>query len=183
MAAIKRVTAQLSRRQAPNFADVYREYFAYVWRVLSRWGVRAPEIEDAVQEVFLVVHRRLADFDPSRPIRPWLSGIAHRVALAESRRTQRRNEDLGEVPEEATDLNPEQAVLVREQFRRVRTALDRLHMEQRVVLVLADMEGMSGPEVAEALGVTLNTVYSRLRRGRQRIRTELRRLGRAEGAL
>ena len=76
----------------PVLADVYRAHFGYVWHALRRLGVRTADLEDAAQEVFLVVHRKLAEFDATRPLRPWLFGILHRVASDNRRRAYNKRE-------------------------------------------------------------------------------------------
>jgi RNA polymerase sigma-70 factor, ECF subfamily len=77
---------------APTFEEVYDEYFAFVWRCLRRLGVSPAAIDDAVQEVFIVVHRRLGEFEQRSSLKTWLFGIAFRVAGAHRRAAQRRGE-------------------------------------------------------------------------------------------
>jgi RNA polymerase sigma-70 factor (ECF subfamily) len=166
-------------------AEVYAAHFDYVWRILARLGVRSAELEDAVQEVFIVVHRRLGSFDTRRPIRPWLGGIAHRVALAERRRARHRREQLCDAPaqaEPAPASSPEASLIARQKRERVHAALQSLDLDRRTVFVMYEMEGISGAEIAEALGIPLNTVYSRLRIARERFRQTAERLRRKEGA-
>lgn len=170
--------------RAPAFAAIYAAHFSYVWRTLGRLGVREAELEDAAQEVFVVVHRRLDSYDPARPIKPWLCGIAHRVATAERRRARHRRETLCEAParDAISGSTPEKRVALRQRFDRVRAALRALDPDQRVVFVMAEMEEIACPDIADALGIPLNTVYSRLRRGRKRFKAELEALRRRGGA-
>ena len=169
----------------PDFRAVYEQWFGYVWRTLQRLGVRESDLPDAAQEVFVVVHRRLPDFDPTRPIGPWLGGIAFRVAVAERRRARHRRERLTEgavlAQRPSTGPCPEQAALAAARRRRVLAALDTLDADRRAVFVLHELEGHSCPEIAEALSVPLNTVYSRLRVARQRFKQAAVRLRRREG--
>ncbi len=158
------VAAATATRRA--FAEVYREHFAFVWRILRRLGVPAESLEDAVQEVFLVLHRRLDGLAPEVSLRSWLFGTARRVA-ADARRGQHRRERrlhaLAVVAEGGgRDLPIEQA----EAADFVQRFLERLDPDRRMVFVLADLEGMTAPEIAEALSIKLNTVYSRLRTAR-----------------
>lgn len=171
------------RATAPGFAAVYSAHFSYVWRTLARLGVRDAELEDAAQEVFVVVHRRLESFDPTRPIKPWLCGIAHRVATAERRRARHRREELCEQPARRAIARgtPEKRIALQQRFARVRAALEALDPDQRVVFVMAEMEEIACPDIADALGVPLNTVYSRLRRGRERFAAALSALRQQEG--
>lgn len=168
---------------APGFAALYAAQFNYVWRTLARLGVRDAELEDAAQEVFVVVHRRLDSYDPQRPIKPWLCGIAHRVATAERRRARHRREQLCARPAQRAIARgtPEKRIALQQRFARVRAALQALDPDQRVVFVMAEMEEITCPEIAEALAIPLNTVYSRLRRGRKRFKAELQALRRQGG--
>lgn len=169
-------------RRTPTFKSVYAAHFKYVWRTLSRLGVREAELEDAAQEVFVVVHRKLGEYDPARPIKPWLCGIAHRVATAERRRARHRRERLCESPAAGAVAkgSPEGTLALRQRFMRVRAALQALDADQRVVFVMHEMEEIGCPEIAAVLEIPVNTVYSRLRRGRGRFKAELHRL-RCEG--
>ena len=73
-------------RTADTFYAVYERELSYVWKTLGRLGVEAVELADAVHDVFVIVHRRWADIDFARPIRPWLFGIARRVAAGHRRK-------------------------------------------------------------------------------------------------
>jgi RNA polymerase sigma-70 factor, ECF subfamily len=164
--------AQVAR---PSFADVYGGGFDYVWHALRRLGIPDADLEDGVQDVFVVVHRRLADYEPERPLRPWLFGIAYRIASQRRRRGDPAalgQDQLLGLP----DASPSpEALLDGEQARRrVHRALDALPLEQKAVMILHDLEGHSAPDVAEALGVPLNTVYSRLRLGREKFVATIR---------
>jgi RNA polymerase sigma-70 factor, ECF subfamily len=161
---------------------VYEQQFDYVWQSLRRLGVGAADVEDAVHDVFLVVQRRLGDYDPSRPMRPWLFGIAYRIV------SERRRRGRGvEVPADDHEVqavadgrpSPEARFATEQARRRVHRALGELPIEQRAVLVMHDLEGHSASEVAEAIGVPLNTVYSRLRLARAKFVAAVRASGEA----
>jgi RNA polymerase sigma-70 factor (ECF subfamily) len=160
----------------PSFRAIYEEEFSYLWHTLRRLGTRAWDLEDTVHDVFVVVHRRLRDYDPARPLRPWLFGIAYRVASERRRRGPAElpapDEELVGVPDEAPSA---EAMLAAGQARRrVHGALQGLPLEQRAVMVMHDLDGCTAPEVAEALEVPLNTVYSRLRLARDKFVAALR---------
>ncbi len=156
----------------PTFEAVYRDNYAHVWRGLRRLGVPDRDIEDAAHEVFVVVHRRLGDYDPARLIRPWLTGICYRVALAERRRARNQRERLGA----PADLDrrvcgrdgPEQDAHRRDRRRLVIDALQTLDADRRLVFVMHELDGVACPEIARAIEIPLNTVYSRLRVARAR---------------
>jgi len=163
----------------PDFEDVYRDEFTYVYRVLRYLGVRHPDIEDLAHDVFVVVHRRLPDFDPARPIRPWLSGITYHVVVRHRQRFSNRNEvPTAELPEPPSlQLDAAEQVAAAQAWAIVCEAAQVLPLEQRVVLVMHDIEGHAAPEIAAAVDAPLNTVYSRLRLARARFAQELRRRG------
>ncbi len=166
--------------QAPlDVEQVYREHVAYVFRVVQRFGVGTDEVEDATQEVFVIVHRRLPEFDPQRgSLRTWLFAIARGVAANRRRSTLRRLRVLPPATKGATDArpNPEQQTRQRQVLAQVGRFIEMLPAEQRDVFALSEIEGLRGPEVSEALGVKLNTVYTRLRLARQAFKQLARRL-------
>ena len=147
---------------------VYREHFDFVWRSLLRLGMTRATAEDAAQDVFLVVRRRLSDFDPRRAMRPWLFGIARRVASEHRRSRGRAERRLELLPPPPVEPGPEDQVSAVEAGELVRRFLAELDEETRMIFVLSDLEGMSGTDISEALGMNRNTVYSRLRKTRQR---------------
>jgi RNA polymerase sigma-70 factor (ECF subfamily) len=159
-----------------DFAALYESEFAYIWRNLRRLGVSDAQLDDATQDVFLVVYRRLPDFESRSKLRTWIFGIALRVAstyrrTAARRRTEPLDDRMIESAMSADDLT-EKA----EAGRLLRRLLDELDDDRRAVFVLAELEQMTAPEVAAALGVNLNTVYSRLRSARHDVNAALERL-------
>lgn len=146
---------------------LYTEHLAVVWRVLRRLGVQAASLDDAVQDVFVVVHRRLGELDFTTNPRALLAGIALGVAR-NYRRTQRRRGEPEALSERTADLraDPSHDASRSEAARHAQAILDSLDEDKRVALVLADLEGLSGPQIAEVLKVNLNTVYTRLRAAR-----------------
>ncbi len=149
---------------------VYREYVGYVFRVLQRFGVGRDEVEDATQEVFIIVHRRLPDFDPSRgSMKTWLFAMARGVAANRRRGRERRLRVVQAGDEKGRDArpSPEQCMRQRQTLERVGNFLATLPPHQREVFEPIDIEGMRGPEVSAALGVNINTIYTRLRLARQ----------------
>lgn len=151
----------------PSFESIYEAYFGFAWRNLRRLGVPAAQLDDAVQDTFVVVHRRLADFEGRSAIGTWVASICWRVASDYRRAASRRGElcPLGD-DLAASGPDPQQAAAEAEALRRVDRLLQQLDDDKRTVFVLIEMEGMSAPEVAEALELKLNTVYSRLRAAR-----------------
>lgn len=166
--------ATLERRLS-DLEAIYREHHGFVWRSLYHYGLRDEALQDAVQDVFLVVHRRLGDFDGTKAIRNWLYGIARRVAADHRKKNERRRTRLKLVPD------PEQGADHRREFDQMAAAqqVDRLLQvldeEKREVFVLSEVEGMTAPEIADTLELNVNTVYARLRAARKRFERELER--------
>jgi len=154
---------------ALTLAKVYREHCDFVWRVAGRLGVSNEARDDVVHNVFLVVHRRLRDFDAARPLRPWLVGITRRVAADHRRGRIRTRERLRLVADPEPPPSPEEHAARSQAAALVRDFLDRIDPDQAMVFMLADVEGMTAPAIAEALGVKLPTVYSRLRLAREKL--------------
>jgi RNA polymerase sigma-70 factor (ECF subfamily) len=157
------------------FDDVYDAHAAFVWRILRGMGVSDVVVEDAVQDVFMVVHRRLAEFDGVGSLKTWLFQIAYRTACA-YRRKQRRAGDHEPFDDrvEALTRTPAEEVERRETLSLVAHLLDGLDDEKRAVILLADIEEMTAPEIAVVTGTPLNTVYTRLRRARSELSQALR---------
>lgn len=150
---------------------VYREHFKPVWRLLRRLGVAASQLDDAAQDVFLIVHRKLASFDSRAPLRSWVFAIAVRVASDYRRRAARgRTEPLddaiaGALADQAE--GPARRRELQESVEQLHEILAELDDKRRTVFVLSELEQLSAPEIASVLGVNCNTVYSRLRSARK----------------
>jgi RNA polymerase sigma-70 factor (ECF subfamily) len=165
--------AQSSAR-APTFADVYRDHLDFVWRSAQALGTRPDALEDVVQEIFVVVHRRLPEFEGRSTVRTWLSRIVLNVVRHHRRSLSRKSPhelspaepgDPDALP--ARERDPFEEAALSERARLVQRLLEMLGDEKREVIVLADIEGLAVPEIAEALGLKLNTTYSRLRLARK----------------
>ena len=151
-----------------RFDAVYRETSALVFRALRRL---VPEscIDDAVQDVFLVVARRLDDFEGRSKTSTWVYGIVLRVAADHRRahkRRKRREQALAQEPEPEPVASPEAAHRSAEARRILHGILDSMDDDLREVFVLAEIEQLPGPEIATLLGLNPNTMYSRLRTAR-----------------
>jgi RNA polymerase sigma-70 factor (ECF subfamily) len=166
-AALSRMT---DSAQIPPLSEIYRQHADFVWRALLRFGIEPAHAEDVAHEVFLVVRRRLPDFDGRAPLRSWIYGIARGVAANARRSRIRAERRLQVVEPPPSPVTPEQAAQHAEAARLVTEFVETLPPPQREVFVLVDIEGLRGPEVAHALGDNLNSVYSRLRLARGRFR-------------
>ncbi|WP_437923535.1 RNA polymerase sigma factor [Sorangium sp. So ce291] len=162
-----------------TFGEVYAQHFRFVWRSLRRLGVPESDAADAVQDVFLVVHRRLAEFEGRSKITTWLYSICFHVArdrrkLAHMRRRSHGDEPLLDCPDDRADVCAQAER--RQAIALLEVILDELPLEQRAVFTLFELDGMGGEEVAELLDVPLGTVYSRLRLARDAFRRAVARL-------
>jgi RNA polymerase sigma-70 factor (ECF subfamily) len=127
------------------------------------------ELEDALQDVFLTAHRRLASFEARSEFRTWLYGIARHVARSHRRRRGRKESRQAALPEglASPERTPDEQVADRQAWAFVEQFLDRLDEPHREVFVLCELEQLPAPEVAVLVDAKLNTVYSRLRAARQ----------------
>jgi len=162
-----------------NFDDVYDQHFEFVWRTLRRLGVPEADLPDLSQEVFMVVHRRLHDFEERSKVTTWLFRIATRTARDRRRSARVRRElalesPLLEAVDEAPD--PSRALESADDRALLDRALASLDEDQREVFTAFELEGMTGDAIAAALEIPLGTVYSRLRLGRARFRQSVGRL-------
>lgn len=162
-----------------SFRAIFQREARYVWATLRRLGVHPADLEDLTQEVMFRVYRLLPGYDASRPMRPWLFGIAHRVA-AEYRRHRRRHP---EVPTAFDDRDAapapgdtEAEVAARQARALVERALLAVEVDRRAVFILHDLDGCPVPDIARTLEIPLNTAYSRLRLAREEFRAEVARL-------
>jgi RNA polymerase sigma-70 factor (ECF subfamily) len=170
--------------RARSFRALYEAHVDFVWRNLRRLGVYESDVEDRTQEVFVVAHRRFDQFeDRGHGPRAWLFQIVLRVASDARRHRRRHPEDpdggdaLGHAAVEAPQA---EALLRNEALSRLDAALETIDVGRRAVLVLHEIEEMTAPEIAQVLGIPLNTVYSRLRVARTELEEALSRPERSE---
>jgi RNA polymerase sigma-70 factor (ECF subfamily) len=164
---------------APSFQDVYRRYFDFVWSSVRRLGAEAEATDDLVQEVFIVIHGKLASLEKPEALRSFIYGVVRRT-VSTHRRAKRSRPVAGftasigpeavshsPTPLEQTEANAELQVL--------RKLLEELDEPKREVFALVELEELTVPEAAEVLEIPLNTAYSRLRLARQAFEAALAR--------
>lgn len=162
----------------PSFDEVYEAHVDFLWRSARALGVPVSSVDDVLQDVFVVVHRRLPEFEGRAALRTWLTRILVRV-IREHRRRFRRKEDHAALPEEVIDARtagPHDEALRAEAVKMLGQILDAMDEDQRTVFVLAEIEQMPVPEIAHAIEVNVNTVYSRLRLARREYERQLARV-------
>jgi RNA polymerase sigma-70 factor (ECF subfamily) len=174
-----------------DFEALYREHFRFVWRIVRRLGIDGGQVDDVVQDVFVVVHRRLGDFEGRSSAKTWLYGIVRRV-VADHRRTLRRKpgHEVADIPAESDpdvmtsgDQSPQASVEQSERVRLLHRLLGELDDDKRDVFVLSELEGLTMVEIAEALDVNANTIASRLRAARREFEVALDLATRADDAM
>lgn len=151
-----------------DFDSMYRVHFPFVWRSLRRLGVQEASLDDAAQEVFLVVHRRFAEFRPGSSPKAWLFAIAQRVA-SDQRRWLRRKGGLLPLHEELATRapGPLEHAMQSQASDIVLDFLDALDADRRAAFILSELEQMTAPEVASSVNANLNTVYYRIASARK----------------
>ena len=166
----------------PPLTQIFREHAPFVWRALRRFGVPESDVEDVCQEVFVVVHRKLGEFEGRSSLRTWIYGIAARTASDYRRSGRVRREIVTDAPPETAHEGGQHEMFALKQARaQLDRILDELDDDKRAVFVLYEIEELSMAEVAEALKCPLQTAYSRLHAARKMVEAGVQR-ARAHGA-
>ena len=175
----ERLVARVVEGDRGAFEILYDRYASTVFGLALKMLGDREVAEDAVQEIFWRVWRRLGSFDRSRAFAPWLFGIAHNYCIDELRRRKVRPQSVYEddenpiLSEIADEADVGESALLAEQGRLVRSALEQLPEEQRQTLLLAYFGGLTQQEIAAKLGNPLGTVKTRMRLGLQKLRAVL----------
>jgi RNA polymerase sigma-70 factor (ECF subfamily) len=153
--------------------DIYRAHVQFAWRVLRRHGVGPADMADAVQDVFLTVHRTLDKFEGRSSIKTWLYTLCASVARDRRGRAHRKHEtarldDVGE----PIDLRASADARAEHNLRLelLQVALREMGPALGEVFVLYEIEALTGQEISDALSLPLGTVYSRLQLAREAFR-------------
>lgn len=151
----------------------------YLYAALQRFGAAPGDIDNLLQEVFLVLHRQWATLDTTRPLRPWLFGVAFRVVRAHRRKRLREGLRHGlAVAVEDEVPGPDARLEEHESLALLSSALESVPAPRRAVVVMHDIEGLEIVQIARRLAMTKIGVYSRLYKGRRELAAAVRRLGR-----
>lgn len=163
----------------PSFDEVYEANVDFLWRAARGMGVDESAVDDVLQDVFVVVHRRLSEFEGRATIRTWLMRILVHVVSEHRRRyrrKQRAHDPLDEETLEVRQSTPESETARSEAVLLLESILASMQEDQRIVFVLAEIEEIPVPEIAAALEVNVNTVYSRLRLARREYQRQIARI-------
>jgi RNA polymerase sigma-70 factor (ECF subfamily) len=151
-----------------SFREVYDSHFAFVWRSAANRGVPAAALDDVVQEVFIVIHRKLPEFEGRSSLRTWIAAIVRRVVADYIKK--RGNQPVADEPlvrEPSTGVACSEALERKTALELLDALLAKMTREQREVFVLHEIEQMSGAEIAELVSANENTVWTRLRAARR----------------
>lgn len=160
----------------PTLAEIAAREAEFLWLTLQRMGVRREDCQDVIQNVLVVVHKKLPTYDPASPLRAWLYGICAKEASNHRRRAWVRREQpagahaISEDEIAATGDDPEIAASSREEQARMQAMLNELDPDKRAVLVMYEVEERSCDEIAEICSVPVGTVFSRLSHARKSLR-------------
>ena len=162
--------------EIPTFEQIFVDHAPFAWRALRRLGVHEADVEDVCQEVFMVVHRRLADFEGRSSVRTWIYGICVRVAADYRKRAHRRHESTSAaLPEQVAPEDQHEALEERQARALLDACVQALDDDKRAVFVLFELTELPMTEVAEAVGCPLQTAYARLYAARRQVEAALRR--------
>lgn len=166
----------------PAFEELYEQHVSFVWRSARRLGVSDANLEDVVQDVFVTVHRKLDSFEGRSSLRTWLYGITLHVVRNRRRSRRRKPLELSEKAVLALDNAPTSerqlpdALAERHQAEAtLHHILAQLPDALREILVMAELENMSGPDIAQVTGLKTATVYGRLRKARSKLNQAVKR--------
>lgn len=151
-----------------EFRALYDQYFAFVWRAAANRGIPSAQLDDVVQEIFLVVHRKLHEFEGRSSVRTWLAGIVRRVVADYKKKLGNRATGHEQIEDTtlSSDEDPAQALERRAAMQLVDAILDTMNDTQREVFVLYELEQLTTREIAELTETNENTVQTRLRAAR-----------------
>lgn len=175
------VSLRLIRSPAPvpapegDCLDTFDGELDYLYGTLQRLGARLGDIEDLLQEIFVVLHRNWATLDATRSLRPWLFGVAFRVIRTHRRRRAREAPQFGLDPVDSAPT-PEAWLQGQESMALLSAALQQVPMSRRSVLIKHDLEGLEVIDIARELALTKFGVYARLHKGRKELASAVRRL-------
>jgi RNA polymerase sigma-70 factor, ECF subfamily len=163
------LSARAAEVESHPFAEFYEAHVSFVWRNVRRLVDVESVVDDLVQEVFVIVVRRFSEFEGRSTTKTWLFGIILNVVRNHRRTLRRRGTgvvaDLDAMmdPRPGPDVSMERA----QALQVLHELLGELDDDKREVFVLAELEQLTAPEIAEVTGVNVTTVYARLRDGRR----------------
>jgi RNA polymerase sigma-70 factor, ECF subfamily len=162
----------------PSFPDLYQRYFSFVWSSARRMGVREHELDDVVQDIFITVHGKVSTLKQPDSLRSWIYGITRRTVSTYHRARRTKVASAAALSSEPDmqyprQLSPHDLAEQSDEANVMLQLLAKLEPSKREVFELTEIDEMTAPEIASAIEVPLNTVYSRLRSARQELEAAL----------
>jgi RNA polymerase sigma-70 factor (ECF subfamily) len=155
----------------PRLREIFDTHAAPIARFVRYLGVHPADVDDVLQEIFVIVHRRLGELRDESKVAAWLRVIALNTVRNHRRARGRRRETPSAEPIEAEASGRPDEDLERARTRtQLMRLMDALPDEQRAVLVLYEIEQLAMRDIAETLGCPLQTAYTRLHAARQALR-------------
>ena len=178
-AASERTGVQGTPLKVPSFAQVYKEYFDFVWSLTRRFGVEPDAMDDVVQEIFLVIYAKLDMLENPDALRSWIYGVVRR-SVSTYRRAKRTRLGAALAVGYAAQLesdapSPLEQTETHADLQLLASLLAELDEPKREVFSMVELDELTVPEVAQLLDIPLNTAYSRLRMARQAFQEALSR--------
>lgn len=166
-----RAMRRLARGEIDALGELYDRHHAAIRRFAARMSGGTADGDDIVHATFLAALKSARGFEAHRSCRAWLLGIAAQLMRRERSQGARWARLLGtfRTPEPGWSQDPERVLCAREGLDHLEQALLRLPEAKRVVLVMAEIEGLAGEEIARALGIPVNTVWTRLHHARREL--------------
>jgi RNA polymerase sigma-70 factor (ECF subfamily) len=155
--------------------NAFQSELDYVYRTLSRLGAGPFDVDDLAQDLFMILRRSWSEYDPTRPLRPYLFGIAFRITAADKRK-RRREVPCGVVQIDDSAPGPDDVLRTKRSHALLLAALERIPLSRRAILIMHELDGIPVSDVAEVFSIPLFTAYSRLRKARRELQVAVRRL-------
>lgn len=175
-----------SNAEVLSFDQIYEQYFDLVWSTTRRFGIASEAMDDVVQEIFMVIHSRLNTLEKPEALRSWIYGIVRRKVSGYRRKRQLEKYSSVSVENVADDVfsrSPGDLAERNEQVRKLWAILEAMEPVKREVFIMAELDELTCPEIAEILSIPLNTAYSRLRHAREAFDAALMRRNLQPGVL
>jgi len=161
-----------------DITDIYAAHAPYIGRIIQRLVGQGPQVDDLVQETFIVAFKTRHEYDGRAKVTTWLYAIASRLCLRHRRSVLRFSLFRARLPREEAPApfeRPDGRLERQQDVALVEAVLQKLPFKQREVFVLYEIEGLEGSAIAELLGIPEGTVWTRLHKGRQRFQELMRR--------
>lgn len=154
----------------PPFKALYRQYFEFVWSSARHLGIEPSGMDDLIQEVFIAIHTKVHTLENPDALRSWIYGVVRRTASnhrrAKRARAETKADPMGFAETASVQPTPLEQTERSAEVQLLMELLAELDEPKREIFALVEIQELSVPDAADALGIPLNTAYSRLRAAR-----------------